>query len=211
VRHQSPIRIAALDGNGAALAGVNIRETPFEVVEPLENPDLVWDPASHDVLAGGDVVAYRIEKAELPGVIDRAAAVASIKVLTVKSPQPMKVSPDDRLHRSGTDLEVTIDDTAERALLLFNLAGDGTIQALYPVGSDDPVIHAPALKLPVRVRAPYGADRVIAVTSRSRMNKLESALKQFNQTRKPFEFARLIESNAPADVRIGSVGLFSGR
>src|SRR5262249_43207647 len=159
-----------------------MRETPFEVVGLLDSPDVVWDPSSSDVLANGDVVAYRMEKNELPSVIDQIAAIARVKRLTVKSPQPMRVTPDDRLHPSGTEIEVQIDDVAGRSLILFNIAGDGTVQALYPLGSDELVIRDRVFKLTVRVREPFGADRVVAVTGKRPMTELQSALNQINQT-----------------------------
>jgi hypothetical protein len=206
-----PIKIATLDGDMSALADLEMRQSPFEVVGPLDSPDVVWDPKSQDVLAGGDVIAYHMQKSELPGVIDRAAAIAEIKRLTVNAPQPLALKPDDRLHHSGTDVDVEIQQIAGRSLVLFNIAGDGTVQALYPVGSDEPIIRDSVFKLTVRVREPFGADRVVAVTAKQPMSALQDALKEVNQTRKPLEMARMIARYAPADARVGSVGLYTGR
>ena len=57
-----------------AFRGLDPREAAFDVVPPSQAPDLVWDPATGDVLAGADVIAYRMQKAELPSAIDRVAA-----------------------------------------------------------------------------------------------------------------------------------------
>src|SRR5262249_16020604 len=73
-----PVRIASLDGKATQFASLARREAAFEVVRPADNPDLIWDPASRDVVAWGDVIAYRVDLPELPSVIDRAAAIREL-------------------------------------------------------------------------------------------------------------------------------------
>ena len=59
------MRIASLDGQGGRFDGLRPREAPFEIVPPSHAPELVWDAATGDLLAGADVIAYRLDKAEL--------------------------------------------------------------------------------------------------------------------------------------------------
>ena len=79
LRLAAPIRLAALDGKTSYFAGVKPKDVPVQAVQPTDNPDLIWDPVSHDVIAWGDVVAYGIDVANLPTVVDRTAAIRELK------------------------------------------------------------------------------------------------------------------------------------
>jgi hypothetical protein len=158
---------------------------------------------------GGDVIAYRMDKNDLPSVIDRAAAVRGFKQMATKAPQQMRLTPNDKLQRNESKVAVEIAGVSKRALVLFNIAGDGTVQALYPIGSDPAVVETATHELPVRVREPFGADQVIAITSDQRMTALEQALKQLNQRRTAVQLLKMVERYAPPDARVGTVGLFT--
>jgi hypothetical protein len=208
-RPQKPVRLASLDGQSGHFSGLARREAPFEIVKPVDYPDIIWDPKSRDVLAWGDVIAYRIEKNELPSVIDRAAAVRDLKQLATRAPQVIRMSPDDRLHRRDKTVQVDVADVSGRALILFNIAGDGTVQLLYPVGSDARVTDKAEFSLKVRVREPFGADQIIAVTSEQRMTALEDALTQLNGRRAATQAIAMMQKFAPGDARIGATSLFT--
>ena len=62
---EKPIRLASLDGKLTYFPDVKPRDTTIETVRPTDNPDLIWDPASHDVVAWGDVIAYNVDAADL--------------------------------------------------------------------------------------------------------------------------------------------------
>ncbi len=208
-RIDRPIRIASLDRNRSHFDGLAPRESKFEVVLPVENPDMIWDPSSRDVIAGGDVISYHVDKSDLPSVIDRVAAIRELKQIATKSPQLIKVGPDDSLHRNESMVQVEVSDVKKRALVLFNIAGDGTIQMLYPIGSDPQILENPDFRFLVRVREPFGADQVIAVTSEAAMPQLKEALLQLNRRRTPGQMIKMMQRYAPRDARIGSVGLFT--
>jgi hypothetical protein len=203
------VRIAVLSNQRDLLKGLERREVKFDIVGSNENPDLVWDASSFDVLAGADVIARSVDLRDLPSVIDRFAAVSGFKRLSAAAPQTVRVTPDDKVRRRDARLEVQVSDVAQRALLMFNIAGDGTIQALYPFGSDLPVIATADYKFPVVVGEPFGADQVVAITSSQRMVDLEQALKKMNQRRAAVEFYRIVERHAPSDARIGFTTLYS--
>jgi hypothetical protein len=204
-----PVKIASLDGKSTQLSDLKMRTAPFEIVAPVDNPDLIWDPDSHDVLAWGDVIAYRIDKNDLTSVIDRAAAVRELKQMATAAPQVVRVVPDDALHHNQSIVDIAVGDVAGRALILFNIAGDGTIQPLYPIGSDPPIVLSDEYRLPVRVREPFGADQMVAITSQQRMTALEQVLMQFNGRRSAVQVLQMVERYAPADARIGVTGLFT--
>jgi hypothetical protein len=204
------VRVAVLGNQRELLKDLEIREARFDAVGITENPDLVWDPISLDVLVGADVVAHQINRADLPGVIDRLAVVNGFKRLAAKAPQTLRVLPDDKVHRRDTRVEVQVSGMAQRSLLLFNITGDGTVQSLYPIGSDSPVIATADYKFPVQVGEPFGADQVVAITSSQRLTDLEQALKKMNQRRTAVEVYKLVERYAPPDARIGAASLYTG-
>jgi hypothetical protein len=205
----APVRIASLDGQASQFDNLQRRDAPFEVVAPSQAPDLVWDPATGDVLAGGDVVAYRLSKSDLPSVIDRTAAVRALKQLATRAPQLIKVTPDDKLHRNESRVAVEVAGTAQRALLMFNIAGDGTIQLLYPVRGDPIILSNATHQLPVRVRGPFGADQVVAITSQTPMVELQQALEKLNQRRTAVQALKMVEQFRPSDSLVGATGIFT--
>jgi hypothetical protein len=209
LRLVAPIRLAALDGKTSYFVSVKPKDVSVQAVQPTDNPDLIWDPVSHDVIAWGDVVAYGMDVASLPTVIDRTAAIRELKRIATRSPQVMRIWPDDRQQRGGQTIEVDLSDVASRAVLLFNVSGDGTIQLLYPVGADAALARSASLRLPLRVGEPFGAEQIVAVTSQQRMVELETALVQFNRRRASGQVIKSLERYLPADARIASIGFFS--
>jgi hypothetical protein len=203
------VRLAALDSTPGALTGLQQRETSIQVVSSAGDADVVWDPKSNDVLAHGDVVAYGMDKGDLPSIVDRTAAISDIKRLVARAPQTIAVKPDDKVHHDNKKVVVEISGVQGRALVLFNLASDGTVQMLYPVRDDPAILDTSFYRLPVVVRAPYGADQVVAITSQQRMLSLEQALRQLDGRRAGPQAVRVVERYAPRDSRVGSVGLFS--
>jgi hypothetical protein len=208
-RPQRPVRLASLDGQGAHFSDLVRREAPFEIVQPVDYPDIIWDPKSRDVLAWGDVIAYRVDKGALSNVIDRAAAVRDLKQIASGTPQAVRMTPDDRLQRRDTIVHVQVSELAGRALILFNIAGDGTVQLLYPLGSDPPLVDKAEFSLKMRVREPFGADQIIAVTSERRMKALEDALVRLHGRRAASQAIAMMQKVAPGDARIGATSLFT--
>jgi hypothetical protein len=208
-RKERPIKIAALDGKAGHFTGLLQRESPFEVVTPGDHPDLIWDPSSRDVLAWGDVVTAGIDPRDLPIVIDRAAAIRELKRMATNEPQSIKIAPDDSLHHRSNTVSIQMSDVAQRALILVNIAGDGTVQMLYPDGNDDRIIRTAELEYKVRVREPFGSDQLIVVTSRQPMTELENAL--HGVKRRPLQVIDLINKFKPPDARIGSAALFTAK
>jgi hypothetical protein len=208
-RMTTPIRLAALDGNSGYFSNFKSKETAVKTVSPTDNPDLIWDPTSHDTIAWGDVIAYNVDAAELSNVVDRTAAIRELKRFSTKSPQMMRVSPDDRRQRNGQTIEINLSDVAGRAVVLFNISGDGATQILYPVGRDASPVGSANLRLALRVREPFGAEQVVAITSNERMSDLEQVLSQLNGRRLPGQVIKSLQRSLPPDARVGSVGFFS--
>ena len=61
-------------------------------------------------------------------MIDRTKAIRELKLIAGKTPQSIKVTPDDSLHRNTSVVRIEVNDIAGRALILFDIAGDGTVR-----------------------------------------------------------------------------------
>ena len=125
------------------------------------------------------------------------------------APQPIKVTPDDSLHRDSSLVHIEIPGVASRAMILLNIAGDGTVELLYPIGSDPYILRNPSYSFPVRVRKPYGSDQLIVITSEQRMTSIEQAVQELDKRRAALQVVNILKHLAPADARIGSAGLFT--
>ena len=179
------------------------------MVELNADPDLIWDAATHEVIAGGDVVARNIEGAALAHVIDRTAAVRWLKLRSGRGPQPIQIFPNGKVHKKGQNIEVVIGGVEGRSLVLFNLAGDGTFQLLYPLGSDPPFMKQKEYRVTLVARDPLGSDQIIAISSTRRMNELEKALKQLDRTRSPGKVVEIVAEHAGGDAWLGSAAIFT--
>ena len=203
------VRIAVSGNQRELLKELQPKYAHFQPVSIADHPDLIWDSATLDVLAGGDVIAHQIKRKDLPNVIDWFAAVNGFKRLAAKSPQTVRVLPSDKVHSRGSRIEVQVSGVAQRSLLLFNMTGDGTVQVLYPVGSDPRVVSTPDYKFSVVVGEPFGADQVVAVTSAQPLKDLEQVLKAIDQQFAAVEVYRSVERYAPPDARIGAASLYT--
>jgi Caspase domain len=205
---KDPIRVASLDGQSARLAGLT-SNTAYEVVNRNSNPDLVWDPSSRDVVSGGDIVAHNVDHDDLSVIIDRMAAIRWFKLRSAKAPQEMRVFPNDTLHRKSEQVEIAIYGLAGRSLILFNIAGDGTLQFIYPLGSDPPIIENSEHRITLQVREPFGADQIVSVSATQRQTDLEQAIRQLDRRRNPLKISQLVNRYDNADLRVGLIGLFT--
>ena len=204
-----PIRLAALDGGTSYFPKLTSREATIEIVRPVDNPDLIWDPKSRDVISWGDVIAYQVDQNDLATVIDRTAAIRELKRIATKAPQAVRVAPDDAKYHNNQVVQIELSDIAGRALVLFDISGDGKIQMLYPIGSDAASTMQGSLRLQLRVREPFGAEQVVAVTSTQRLAGLEQALLQLNQRKAPGQLIKIMTKFLPPDARVGSIGFFT--
>lgn len=208
-KSSTPVRLAALDGNSKSIPNINSREAPVEIVLPLDNPDLIWDPKSRDVISWGDVIAYKVDARDLVTVVDRTAAIRELKRIATKSPQPLRIAPDDAQHHNDEPIQIELSDVAGRSIILFDISGDGTIQMLYPIGSDAAPTQSGSLRLPLRVREPFGAEQIVAISTTQRLFDLEQALLQLNRRKAPGQMIKVMAKYLPPDARVGSIGMFT--
>jgi hypothetical protein len=206
---KEPIRLA-FRGSGPAQPASGAM-SPFEIVALDARPDVIWDASSRDVLAGGEVLAHDVDAKNLNAIVDRMAAVRWLKLYAGTGPQPIRIFPNERLHHKGATVEVSVGGVQGRHLLLFNIAGDGAVQFLYPLGSDPHVVEQPEYRTTVAIREPLGADQLVAIVSDQRQLRLEQGLKQLDRLRTPAKVIDILSQNIGADARVGTIGLFTAR
>jgi hypothetical protein len=206
---ETSIRLAALDGGTSYFANLKPRESEVEIVRPVDNPDLIWDPHSHDVISWGDVVAYRVDKDDLASVVDRTAAVRELKTISTKAPQLLRLAAGDEQHHNDDVVQVELSDVAQRSIVLFNISGDGTVQLLYPLVPSPAQNDESIFRISLRVRGPFGADQIVAVTSPERLSDFEQIVAGLNRRRASGALVNSMVRYLPANTRIGSIGIFT--
>lgn len=186
--------------------------------------ELVWDPARGQVLNNGlgDVVAerpaQRSDLAFLSGVAGKWRALKALKLLRSDVPLRIEIGPlgDGARYTRGT---VTIALPAIPPdlpyLTVVNLAGDGTVQNLFPKPGD-PVESG---RLPPGggprfsnvILPPYGADHVIAIATQTDPAQLRSRLQSLEQLSASTEaYAAIRDAVRNQRHAIGIAGIYTG-
>lgn len=203
----APISVAAL-GSDAPLQGIEPALTPFKLADAAD-ADLVFDPQKREAIAGGDVIASGVGAGDMPFVVDRMAALDTLKRLSETNPQTVRVTPSDTVHRDGERVGVTISDLSGRKLLLFDITGDGTVQFLYPGEREVDAEMSATFDLDLSVVAPFGTDLLVAVTSETPMPSLVEFLKQNDRRRTAGNIAKRLGEFLPEGARVGFTVLYT--
>jgi hypothetical protein len=210
-RRTDLIRVRTVSGTDNSLHSITPLHLPFTVVPAGEPADLTWDAGKREVIsAAGDVIARDIGPSDLPGVVDRTGAVSAVFKLAQSRPQTMVAKPNDAHQRAGQRIWIEIEGISGKFLLLFNIAGDGTMQHLFPKPNEDALIRQAAFKLDdVIVQKPFGADQVVAVVSDAKLDELEQDLLRLHGRRQAGRLPDILRSIAGSAVRVGTAGLFT--
>ncbi|AXA45078.1 caspase family protein [Rhizobium leguminosarum] len=203
----APISVATL-GSEPVLQGIDPAVTPFKLTEGAD-AELVFDPEKREAIAGGDVVASAIGAGDMPFVVDRMAALDTLKRLSGANPQTVRVTPSDTVHREGERVGITVSDLSGRKLVLFDVTGDGTVQFLYPNEKEVDAEMSQTFDLDLSVVAPFGTDLLVAVTSESPMRELVEFLKQNDRRRTAGNIAKRLGEFLPEGARVGFTVLYT--
>lgn len=203
------VRVATAKGS-PELEGIQPSRIPFALVATAE-ADLVFDPATGDVIvAGGDVVATGLSPADVPFVVDRLGAVSALKRISAAAPETVRALPSDAVHRAGEHVGVEVGTASGRHLVLFNIAGDGTVQLLRPPSrGDQETVLTDRFRLEFKVVAPFGADTLVAVSSDAPMPKLTDFLRQVDGRRASGGLPDALPALLPPDARVGFTALYT--
>ncbi len=216
---ERPIEVKPADDQAADLLG---GKGPWASI-PRGTPDLTWNAKEGWVTDNrGDRIAENLTSAEqLSGVIAKRKAVSQlaaaaderrIKVAVGPRPQGQRYQPGE-----SVDLAVT-HRGGEGWLTAFNLAGDGTVQMLYPLAGDgDGRVVAGQTRVVMartKVVPPFGVDNIVAIATPTEPKALRAALARIDGKRQADVAAGLVRDEVDAakgQAAISLGELYTGR
>ncbi|MGB0864927.1 MAG: caspase family protein [Granulosicoccaceae bacterium] len=186
-------------------------------VTNIENAELYWDVPKGELLSTmGDLIARNLDvtraHARLRGVLDKRTALRRLHRLSRSKILKTGLLPDASSHRLGQIIEPSFYGQRGEYLLILNLAGDGTVQLLYPLSSHaDPLRHGlRRWSLPLRVAKPLGEDHMVALAFAQPQPDVLQAIEGLNGQRAPLRLLSILEPHLLArEVEVGIVGMFS--
>ncbi|WP_293897773.1 caspase family protein [Phenylobacterium sp.] len=183
-----PIEVKAADQEAADLLG---GKGPWASI-PRGVPDLTWSAKEGWVTdSRGDRVAENLTSAEaLAGVIVKRRVIGELAGSANERQLKVDIGPRPRgqLYKSGENVDLAVTHKGAAVYLTaFNLAGDGTVQMLYPLDGDGDgrMAAGEARTVMARTRAapPFGVDNVVAVATPAAPTALRAALNRINGKR----------------------------
>ncbi|MDM8562989.1 caspase family protein [Candidatus Marithioploca araucensis] len=118
-------------------------------------------------------------------VIDKERLLKVLETQFDMRLKPIKITlregnKNDKKRREILEFSITPSDTKLNALTLFNLAGNGELQFLYPSiqHKDTLIVKQFPYKLPMEVTSPFGGDDLIAVLCKKPAKGLHRLLKK---------------------------------
>jgi hypothetical protein len=223
----APIRLRILNATPGEAERIVDTLKGAELAGAGEEADLTWDAGSADALnRSGQRIASGIKPSGLQAVVERVRAVdAALRMAAERGLDLKLLLPDervealpslhsDRVHAAGTRLTCIVAGMRNPHFALFNIAGDGTVQLLYPLRQrkDAPTIEiARPFSVPqFEVAPPFGADHLVAIASSSPLDALTDALEAINGRRAAGTALEVLTSVARVpDVQVGVQAVYT--
>ncbi len=168
---------------------------PWRISSQELDADFLWIVANGWVMRrSGDFVAENIKSFDaLSGVIEKWQTVETLIPLVSERNFRIEVEPDgiDYLYQPEMEMKINLRRTSVNKgrpsyLTIFNLASDGTLQMLYPLGDETGLLRSEEKQLMVietQVIAPFGVDHIIAVATPDNASNLRATLRTANGQR----------------------------
>lgn len=153
------------------------------VTDPNEPADLVWDGLRREaVTANGDIAAIQLPENRIGGLIQKWRALNMLNTAARGPALVMRALPDDRARKEGEEFGFAVEAMNGQALTIFNLAGDGTVNFLYPTTNGDVLKISGGYRNErfSMVTPPFGADHLIAVATTEIPAGLQDMLKKYD-------------------------------
>jgi hypothetical protein len=157
-------------------------------------PDLTWSAKEGWVTdSRGDRVAENLTSAEaLAGVIKKRKVVRDLAGSANERQLKVDIGPRPKgqLYKGGENVDLAVTHKGSAVYLTaFNLAGDGTVQMLYPLDGDGDGKMAAGDSRVVMARTkaapPFGVDNVVAIATPAEPKTLRATLGRLNGKRQP--------------------------
>jgi hypothetical protein len=181
--------------------------------------DFLWDAGKHQIVNNkvGDMIAEMSpgeqETPFLAGVADKWRTLPALEEMAALHPLPIEIGPrGPAVLYTGGLVSIQVARPKDPALKYFtvvNLAGDGTVQYLWPkTAREAGPLSSGVGAFNNDVGAPYGADHVVALATAEAPVKLRQALEALNghQAASALESAlREAETGGPYAIGIESI------
>ncbi|MFZ5718057.1 MAG: caspase family protein [Pseudomonadota bacterium] len=194
---ERPIEVKPADDQAAELLG---ERGPWASI-PQGEPDLTWSASEGWVVdSRGDRIAENLRSPEaLTGVIMKRRAVTQLAASANERQLKVEIGPKPKgkLYRRGEAVDLAVIHRGGAGwLTAFNLAGDGTVQMLFPLDGDGDgrMVEGQTRVVMARTKAapPFGVDNVVAVVTPGEPTLLRAALKRMDGKREAMAAATLV-------------------
>lgn len=200
---ERPIEVKPADEQAADLLG---GKGPWASI-PRGTPDLTWNAKEGWVTdSRGDRVAENLTSAEqLSGVIMKRRAISQLAASANERQLKVDIGPRPKgqLYKKGESVDLAVTHRGGEAwLTAFNLAGDGTVQMLFPLEGDGDgrMVAGQTRVVMARTKAvpPFGVDNVVAIATPTEPTVLRAALKRIDGKRDAMVAAGLVRDELDA-------------
>jgi hypothetical protein len=211
----APVRLAMTNGT-VALSAIRKGQAPFELSEPA-TADVIWDVGTGGALSRGDPVTDKKVDASLIGaIIDRTFAVREIQKMAVPRIIDVTIGEKGQTYALGKRPKLVVTGIQGSYLTVVNVAGDGTVQVLFP--NPDPGVFRPDQFMRVDTRIddlevvpPLGAEYTVVIATAGPPGDLVTRLTALNNKHDAFKLVAVLADQIKADsrTRLGTAGLFT--
>jgi hypothetical protein len=215
---ERPVEVRAADDRAADLLG---GKGPWASI-PRGTPDLTWSAQEGWVTdSHGDRIAEGLKTPEaMAGVIAKRRAVRQLAAAADERRVRVNVGPrkPGELYRNGEPVDLSVVHRGDGGwLTAFNLAGDGTVQLLYPLNGDGDgrMVAGQSRVVLARTKAvaPFGVDNVVAIATPSDPTLLRAGLRRIDGKRDAAVAAGLVQDaldQAKGKAALGLGELYTG-
>lgn len=188
---------------------VELTEEGAELV--FEETESGWTVFNHT----GDIIK-RLAKHQAglsSALVARASLLRELVVMISADLPGVKIQPDQTaaIQKLGAKVGFTfIPPSPElNSMVLFNMAGDGQLQMLYPTApTDRPQIPAQGFPLRFQVTPPTGSDQLVAIFCEKQPQQLVDLLNSHNGSSAP-KAEELKQAMQGQKCQVGRIGLFT--
>jgi hypothetical protein len=217
-------RLLALLVEGANPPGFRV-PAGAAMVAAGADPELIWRPATRETVSPlGDPISGGIGPELLSAAVARELALRRVRQWVTGAAMELRIEREDApsgahrvhnmTHRAGTKLRIVVEGMHLPHLAVLNLAGDGTVQLLYPSEGERAVAPAPGARQVldgITVEPPFGADHVIALASAQPLEPAVATLRTLHGGREPLRaLAALAQAADGGKWQSGLAALFTG-
>jgi hypothetical protein len=210
------VRISVTGGEPVVASSVHNGSVEIRAATSKDDADLVFDAQGHSVFsAAGELVATDvISRAQLAGIAEREVALRRLLALSTTRPREIRLEKGDKRYLAGEKIvadarKQTADPSGDEYYLLFNIAGSGVVQFLYPLSRDPEVLPRDRPFDEIEAQPPFGSDTLVLIVSPRSLRHLIDEQHKLDGGVAALDAVDLVEKALAADMRIGLQRLFT--